>query len=226
MGEEVEKLVERWRRVGWACGHEQASSALLEAAAEAERLQGERDQLDGDLNVMAQHANALSARSQAAEAQAEAMRKALEPFADAYDGCCDGTEDDSWCAWESPLAMATEYGHWRMANAAYAAYASSTPERSLEVSVDESAARRPSDVCDQPLRAALEALQDIERLSGARHGEDLGDAVDAIWRIAGSAITRAKAGQPGRCLVCDEWLMTGPFGVTDCPACNPDPARG
>lgn len=30
----------------------------------------------------------------------------------------------------------------------------------------------------------------------------------------------------GDCHVCRTPLQTGPWGFTDCPACNPDPARG
>lgn len=49
------------------------------------------------------------------EISREELAAALEPFADACEGCDEGTVDDHTAAWESPMAMAVTYGDFRRA---------------------------------------------------------------------------------------------------------------
>lgn len=96
----------------------------------------------------------------AAEAQVEAMRKALEPFAAMAGTTIRFTATDS-----TRVYIDTEHF-----NAALAALASSTPERSLEVSVDESAASLASELTDQQRSTPLDERAQW-RLSRFAEGE-------------------------------------------------------
>lgn len=68
------------------------------------------------------------------------------------------------------------------------------------------------------------AILGLNRLTGA--GEDF------IWRPAEKArkaliaAREALGGPVSACIHCGGPLETGPRGFIDCPACNPNPARG
>jgi hypothetical protein len=62
------------------------------------------------------------------------------------------------------------------------------------------------------------------------HSRDTEDDFDADRRWAVEiarrrAVTECRREHPGACIHCGEQLVTGPWGFTDCPACNPNPAR-
>jgi hypothetical protein len=72
-----------------------------------------------------------------------------------------------------------------------------------------------------PLFIARGALIKIARMRTELRGDfSMGSHQSDIAREALDAIGL------GTCLRCDTDLSMGPFGAVDCPACNPDPARG
>lgn len=199
MGEEVEGLVRRLR--DFAAEDELILLApwpaikafVTEAADTLERVERERDEArdseeDYRVSYLDRHERATQAEQalETAEAQVEAMRKArdeavqigkdlrlvLRLAALKFDFSLEGSDT---------LDRADEF---------FAALASSTPERSLGSAVDESAARRPADVCDQPLRAALEEIRD--GLVASREDISVDDWIE-IANTALSAPARAAA---------------------------------
>lgn len=50
-----------------------------------------------------------------AAAAIRALREALEPFADAADGCIDDADDDAWHTWEHPIGLNVTIADYRRA---------------------------------------------------------------------------------------------------------------